>query len=178
MDYKYIEQLLERYWACETSLEEEEILRAFFSQRDVPAGLERYRDLFAYEQAEKREQPLGDDFDARILEMTGQPAPVKARELKLTHRLMPLFKAAAVVAIILTLGNALNVSLNRQWGGADNGGAMPTAYGEEVRDTLNLVSDGTMQLLPSRPDSVQVNPTKSEVDSLIRMLSSEGAQRY
>ena len=32
MDYKYIEQLLERYWACETTLEEEQILRAFFLQ--------------------------------------------------------------------------------------------------------------------------------------------------
>ena len=31
MDYKYINQLLDRYWKCETSLEEEEILRAFFS---------------------------------------------------------------------------------------------------------------------------------------------------
>ena len=37
MDYKYINQLLERYWNCETSLEEEGILRAFFSQKDVPA---------------------------------------------------------------------------------------------------------------------------------------------
>ena len=31
MDYKYIKQLLERYWVCETSLEEEEILRTFLS---------------------------------------------------------------------------------------------------------------------------------------------------
>jgi len=37
MDYKYIEQLLERYWRCETSLQEEEILRLFFSQEEVPA---------------------------------------------------------------------------------------------------------------------------------------------
>ena len=29
MDYKYINQLLERYWNCETSLEEEGILRAY-----------------------------------------------------------------------------------------------------------------------------------------------------
>lgn len=36
MDYKYINQLLERYWRCETSLEEEDILRSFFSQKDVP----------------------------------------------------------------------------------------------------------------------------------------------
>ena len=39
MDYKYIEQLLERYWEGETTLQEEAILRAFFSQEDVPAGL-------------------------------------------------------------------------------------------------------------------------------------------
>ena len=32
MDYKYIEQLLERYWQCETSVEEESELRAFFSK--------------------------------------------------------------------------------------------------------------------------------------------------
>ena len=50
MDYKYIEQLLERYWRCETSLQEEEILRAFFSQEDIPAALLPYRDLFTYGQ--------------------------------------------------------------------------------------------------------------------------------
>ena len=39
MDYKYINQLLDRYWKAETSLEEEEILRAFFSQDELPAEL-------------------------------------------------------------------------------------------------------------------------------------------
>ena len=47
MDYRYIEQLLERYWRCETTLQEEEILRTFFSQDDIPAGLERYKALFS-----------------------------------------------------------------------------------------------------------------------------------
>ena len=36
MDYKYIEQLLERYWNCETSTEEEQILRIFFQQKAIP----------------------------------------------------------------------------------------------------------------------------------------------
>ena len=46
MDYKYIEQLLERYWKAETSIEEEDILRAFFSQQDIPAALKQYQPLF------------------------------------------------------------------------------------------------------------------------------------
>ena len=53
MDYKYIEQLLERYWNCETSLEEEQILRSFFRQKEVPAHLLRYKQLFAYQDVEK-----------------------------------------------------------------------------------------------------------------------------
>ena len=34
MDYKNIEQLLERYWECETTPQEERILKAFFSPTD------------------------------------------------------------------------------------------------------------------------------------------------
>ena len=32
MDYRFIEQLIERYFACETSLQEEQILKTFFTQ--------------------------------------------------------------------------------------------------------------------------------------------------
>ena len=110
MDYKYIEQLLERYWNCETSLEEEQILRAFFSQKDVPAGLLKYRDLFVYEQTETKADVLGEAFDDRMMALTGETKPVKARTISLADRFMPLFKAAAAVAIFLTLGNAAQVA--------------------------------------------------------------------
>lgn len=106
MDYKYIEQLLERYWRCETTLEEEGILRAFFGQKEVPAHLESYKPLFEYAQEAKAERMPDDGFDERMLALIGEPEPVKARRITLTHRLMPLFKAAAVVAIFLSLGNA------------------------------------------------------------------------
>mgnify|MGYP000915027753 FL=1 len=107
MDYKYIEQLMERYWRCETSLQEEEILRLFFSQGEVPANLLPYKDLFGYAQEQKATDKLGDDFDQKILEMVNEDQPVKARVITMRKRLMPLFKAAAVVAILLTLQNAL-----------------------------------------------------------------------
>ena len=109
MDYKYIEQLLERYWRCETSLEEEGILRAFFSQADIPAALMRYKALFNYEEKAKQTDVLGEDFDEKILAAIEEPQPVKARIITMPQRLRPLFKAAAIVAIILTLGNAMQV---------------------------------------------------------------------
>ena len=111
MDYKYIEQLLERYWQGVTTLQEETILKTFFSQPDIPEDLRKYSALFTYE-AEKADG-LGDDFDARMLEMTGE-AP-KAKTVTLTSRLMPLFKAAAIVAIVLTLGNAAQAPWNYGW---------------------------------------------------------------
>ncbi|WP_315516340.1 pyruvate ferredoxin oxidoreductase [Hoylesella shahii] len=116
MDYKYINQLLERYWNCETSLEEEGILRAFFSQKDVPAELRQYQPLFAYQQLEAKEKHLGADFDNRLLAIIeeDEPIKVKARTITLTQRLKPLFKAAAVVAIFLTLGNAAQESFQTQ----------------------------------------------------------------
>lgn len=112
MDYKYINQLLERYWAGETSLEEEQILRAFFSQANVPDELKQYRCLFIYEQTEPATDVLGDDFDEQIMSIISRPEPVKARVLTMGQRFAPLFKAAAVVAIILTLSNAAQSSFH------------------------------------------------------------------
>ncbi len=108
MDSKYIEQLLERYWQCETSLEEEAQLRAFFSEDNVPEHLLRYKNLFVYQQLQQKVH-LGEDFDARVLAEIEVPV-VKAKRMTLTARFMPLFKAAAVVVVVLSLGNMMQHS--------------------------------------------------------------------
>lgn len=110
MDYKYIEQLIDRYFECQTTLEEEEILRTFFTQKDVPASLLQYQDLFLMEEAEGKTQLLDDDFDERILRLTGQQElVVKAKVVSLSEKLRPLMRAAAIIAVILTIGNAAQV---------------------------------------------------------------------
>ena len=102
MDYKYNEQLLERYWACETSPEEEQILRTFFRQKEVPAHLLPYKNLFAYEDAMQNVH-LNGDFDERVLSLVERPT-VKIRHIQTRNRMMPLFKAAAMITIMLSLG--------------------------------------------------------------------------
>ena len=105
---KHIEELLQRYWLCETSVEEEAQLRAFFSSADVPAHLCRYKAWFAYAD-EYREEGLGEDFDARVLVAAGVPV-VKAKRVTLTSRFLPLFKAVAVVAVVVGLGGVVQRS--------------------------------------------------------------------
>lgn len=115
MDYKYIEQLLERYWICETSVEEEQILRSFFKQKDIPVHLLPYKSLFVYQQSEK-EIGLGEDFDRRILAEVERPV-VKARHLAMHSRFMPLFKAAAAVACLFLIGGVIKRSVGEDKAG-------------------------------------------------------------
>lgn len=109
MDYKYIEQLMDRYFEAETTLKEEQILKAFFeqSEEELPENLRAYRELFtSFEQDEM----LGDDFDERMLQMIEEKPQVKARTISLSERFRSLMRAAAVVAILITLTTALNQS--------------------------------------------------------------------
>ena len=133
MDYKYIEQLLERYWQGETTLQEENILRSFFSQQDIPEHLQKYKALFTYE----KEEPLGDDFDTRILEMIGEGEP-KAKTVTMISRLTPLFKAAAIVAIVLTPGNAAQAPWNYGWD--DPKDEYAKFREQQVADSVNLLN--------------------------------------
>ena len=125
MDYKYIEQLLERYWACETSLQEEQILRTFFQQAEVPAHLMPYKAVFDLQQ-EQAEPTLGEDFDAKMMELLsgqGEVLPfegvVKAlpfggagRGASWRRSWRPFYQAAGLVALILTIGMAAQRSFD------------------------------------------------------------------
>ena len=98
MDYKYIEQLLESYWACTATEQEERILRTFFQQDQLPPHLHRYRSLFAAEE-QMASTRLSDDFERRLLAQIGSEAtPCRARRISLSHRLRPFFHAAGMLA--------------------------------------------------------------------------------
>ena len=148
MDYKYIKQLLERYWNCETSLEEEDILRTFFSQEDIPSELESYKALFTYELGESKNEALGDDFDQKmmdIIEGEESQKPEKAKVISLTERLKPLFKAAAMVGIFLTLGNAAQVPFQKDAEYVGNTGNGQSVHGVSVAAIADSVSVDSMQ---------------------------------
>ena len=160
MDYRYIEQLLDRYFAGETSLEEGETLRNALAHDDeeMPQSLRQWVPLMAA----MNEQPtLDDSFDQRILAMTEEAPQVKARTISLAQRLRPLFGAAAVVAILLTLSQAINQSLrsNDIWVDAND-----YATVKQVSDDAAVAFDQTSDSLRLAKD--EMTPT-SPADSML-----------
>lgn len=156
MDYKYIEQLMERYFQCETSLEEERILRTFFSQKEVPVALLPYRDLFAYEQSEAEDEKLDESFDERVLAMVEEEEQVlvKARVITMQHRLRPLYRAAAFVGVILSIG--LAAQMPYEHAALQNAEQFAASH---MKDTVLIQSDNTMAMT----DSAKVDSTKQAV---------------
>ncbi len=163
MDYKYIEQLLERYWSCETTVEEETLLRDFYKQTNLPENLERYRSLFEF-QNKQAELRLGEEFDEKILSNIDETV-VKAKHNKFVYRLYPFYRAAAIVAVVFTLGLAVQHSFSR----GDNSVADTYNYAsykdtytdpqvayEQVASALKEVSDGLRSAGLQTEDSLNI----------------------
>ena len=159
MDYKYIEQLLERYFEAQTTLHEEQILRAFFAQEyeEIPSQLRSYKCLF---DALQPECGLPEDFGEHMLQLTEDSVMVKARVISMADRLRPLLKAVAIVAVVLTLSNALNQSFKSTdvWTDQEQVAGYQAAIRQRAlaaasEDSLMLLSEG----LAGRMDSLVVD---------------------
>ncbi len=99
MNSQEIEKILEKYFAGDTSLEEEVILKNYFSQKDVSGHLQSLKHLFNYAaDASKGEMP-GDEFEQKILDGIQE---TKTRKLR-TARKMYLYVASGVAAGILII---------------------------------------------------------------------------
>ena len=84
--------------------------------------------MFAYQEIEK-ERGLGSDFDAKVLARVEKPV-VKAQRLTLRTRFMPLFKAAAMIAVLFVMGTVVQRSMQ------DDGSDMVYMH-DDYRDTVN-----------------------------------------
>jgi hypothetical protein len=148
MDYKYIEQLLDKYFECQTTLEEEQILRAFFAQENVPAHLLQYRELFVSQAFGKNAESLGTDFDERILSIIGAEKKEKevkhvvARKVSLNKRLRPLYKAAACVAVVLAIGQAAQMPYYKSEAEQQESLARSLEQLQQIQKDKNAVAQG------------------------------------
>ena len=171
MDFKYIEQLLDKYYRCETSLEEEDILKAFFSQSVVPQHLEKHKPLFCLMEREAANKPLDASFDKKVEEtICGKQPQVKALRISMKDRMMPLLKAVASVAVVVALGNAAQLLFRENQADDDlnyseytDTYSDPAVAYDKVEGALQLISQGISR---AAADSIsltarQIVPTDS-----------------
>src|SRR3977135_2185334 len=101
MDSKQIEQLLERYWNCETSREEEQQLREYFRGENIPGQWKEAAELFRYFE-QQRHQPLTDQgFEAVILKKIRRAHP-EGKLISLTRNVIVRIAAGLIVVIAAT----------------------------------------------------------------------------
>lgn len=129
MDCERTELLLEKFWDCETSPEEEKKLRLFFNEtKDLPSHLLQYRELFVY-QEEEGKLALDESFDQRIL------AKISGKKKIGLHNSRWIGGIAASLLLIA----GLCVLIQRQQGEADTYETPEQALAE-VQRALSFVS--------------------------------------
>lgn len=97
MDSKIIDQILDKYWEGETSLQEEAQLREYFAQDDVPAKYDSIKPMFQFFKQEQ-EAYLNGDFDERL---SSKLKAVEKQEPKAKSLTFYIRRVAAIAAILV-----------------------------------------------------------------------------
>ena len=96
MDSRRIEELLNKYWECETSLEEEQQLREFFNGTHVPEQFKEAAVLFRYFRENKKKSIADTGFENKI---TRKLQPSKSKIYHLTYNAMRIAAGIAVLMV-------------------------------------------------------------------------------
>ncbi|HYC86090.1 MAG TPA: hypothetical protein VEB86_12750 [Chryseosolibacter sp.] len=73
MDSKKIEELLNKYWNCESSLEEERQLKEYFRGSQIPEQLTETANLFRYFEENKKKTIVDGAFDGQVMARVKSP---------------------------------------------------------------------------------------------------------
>src|SRR5215204_5341894 len=96
MDSKRINELISKYWNCETSLEEEAELRLHFKSGNIPDELRETASLFQYFEENKKKSLSDVSFDGQVMEKI--KSPVKQGQIaRLVYNSMRIAAGLTVV---------------------------------------------------------------------------------
>src|SRR5512134_1073451 len=96
MDSKRINELLSKYWNCETSLEEEAELREHFKKGNIPDEHKESAPLFQYFEENKKKSLNDISFDGQVMEKIQGPVE-QGQIVRLVYNTMRIAAGLAVV---------------------------------------------------------------------------------
>jgi hypothetical protein len=98
MDSEKINELLNKYWNCETTLEEEQQLQVYFRSSSVPDSLKETAALFTYFDRRRKKNLTDVSFDARVRKALRKP---KGQLMTLAYNSMRI--AAGVIVLVVAI---------------------------------------------------------------------------
>lgn len=102
MDSERIDLLLERYWNCVSTQEEEAEIKDYFDKNDrIPAHLTSVAPLFQYYTKEAESKLEDSNFDKELFEKIDKVQPPKAKMRKLEQSFQNYMKVAAAIALVI-----------------------------------------------------------------------------
>lgn len=143
MDYSRIEELLVKYWDCESTIEEEQELKTLLQDPSVPEKYRKEAALFGYFVEEKKFGQLGEFFDNRILEeMTAQGSMNAVDTMQKDSSVKRMWQdIAKVAAVVLILVSAVFLAREQYRDNSDNKEiAEAKAAFEETKKALLMLS--------------------------------------
>jgi hypothetical protein len=164
MDYKDVEQLLERYWLCETSLEEENQLREFFLGDNIPEELEQYREVFVYQSVLQKAE-MSADFEERLYAAIDKP-PFKIKKTSFINGIAPLFRAAVFVGVFILVNNLVQHSFFK------NDNDIPDYNYDDYKDTHT-----DPEVAYKKVSSALMIPSEELKDSTVQKVDTFGINR-
>lgn len=172
MNYNSIKELLEKFYAGETTLGEEDALKHFFAEEHVPERLRADQELFRSMTAMEEETTLGDDFDKAIL------SQIKTHSLRWGHRewiyTLSSVAAAAVVVILLWIGGVF--SSQRRLPGTINNPQL--AYAETKKALIEVSSNLNKGLDPVRSATKKLDEPLQQASKLGDMQEALSKIKY
>ncbi len=164
MEPEKLEHLIERFYAGETSREEEALLQTLFQEADVPQEWAAEKRHFELLKQWRSEQVLGEAFDEKIMERLNAGTPTAERSFSLWYALAGV---AATVLLLLALWMG-----NRQ----DRKSALPgttqnmTLAYVQAKTALEMISGNLHQgLQPVSTAASEMGGAMNEVSKLQSM---------
>ncbi len=106
MDYKMIEQLLNKYWNGESSIQDEKILKTYFSKQNIHPDFLKYKPLFQYYTLAK-DIEINDKIEREIIHDLKPIKGSKIKKLKYWTR-----ASAAAILLFFSVWSYQNYSMD------------------------------------------------------------------
>jgi hypothetical protein len=99
MDSRNIDELLRKYWECETTLEEEQLLREYFEGSQISEHHREAASLFRYFSMNKKKSISDEGFEKQVLQVTHGTNSRKI--IQLVYNTMRIAAGVAVLMIAI-----------------------------------------------------------------------------